>query len=119
MKQQTSFADLKYSARRKSTRKEKFLTAPDCLVSWSELTAPHCHHGEHNRPPVGLELMRRMCLCQSCLDLSDGGIKDTIVDSIAVREFVGVNLLELSWPVCRARFYRAAGLPGQLFYRES
>ncbi|MFX9664909.1 IS5/IS1182 family transposase, partial [Acinetobacter baumannii] len=44
MKQQTSFADLEYSARRKPTRREKFLTDLDRLVPWSQLVAliePH------------------------------------------------------------------------------
>ena len=54
MKQQTSFADLEYPARRKPTRREKFLTDLDRLVPWSQLVAliePHYYRGERGRPP--------------------------------------------------------------------
>ncbi|MDP3873240.1 MAG: IS5 family transposase [Methyloversatilis sp.] len=101
MKRQTSFADLEYSARRKPTRKEKFLTDLDRLVPWSALIGliePHYYRGERGRPPVGLETMLRMYLCQNCLGLSDEGIEDAIVDSIAVRRFVGVDLIERQPP---------------------
>ena len=53
MKQQASFADLEYSARRKPTRREKFLTDLDRLVPWSQLVAliePHYYRGERGRP---------------------------------------------------------------------
>lgn len=101
MKQQASFADLEYSARRKPTRREKFLTDLDRLVPWSQLVAliePHYYRGERGRPPVGLETMLRMYLCQNCLGLSDEGIEDAIVDSIAVRRFVGIDLIERQAP---------------------
>jgi IS5 family transposase len=101
MKKQTSFADLEYSARRKPTRREKFLSDLDRLVPWSQLVAliePHYYRGERGRPPVGLETMLRMYLCQNCLGLSDEGIEDAIVDSIAVRRFVGIDLIERQAP---------------------
>lgn len=101
MKRQTSFADIEYSARRKPTRREKFLSDLDRLVPWLQLVAliePHYYRGERGRPPVGLELMLRMYLCQNCLGLSDEGIEDAIVDSIAVRRFVGVDLIERQAP---------------------
>ncbi len=101
MKQQSSFADLEYSARRKPTRREKFLSDLDRLVPWSQLVAliePHYYRGERGRPPVGLETMLRMYLCQNCLGLSDEGIEDAIVDSIAVRRFVGIDLIERQAP---------------------
>ena len=101
MKRQTSFADMEYSTRRKPTRREKFLSDLDRLVPWLQLLAliePYYYRGERGRPPVGLELMLRMYLCQNCLGLSDEGIEDAIVDSIAVRRFVGVDLIERQAP---------------------
>jgi IS5 family transposase len=77
MKKQTSFADMEYSACQKPTRREKFLTDLDRLVPWPVLIAliePHYYLGERGRPPIGLELMLRMYLCQNCLGLSDEGI---------------------------------------------
>jgi IS5 family transposase len=79
MKQQSSFADLKYSARRKLRRREKFLSVLDRLVPWAPLMAfiePHYYSGERGRPPVWLGTMLRMYFCQRCLDLSDEGIED-------------------------------------------
>lgn len=81
MKRQTSFADMEYSARRKPTRREQFLSDLDRLVPWLQLVAliePHYYRGERGRPPMGLELMLRMYLCQNCLGLSDEGIEGGI-----------------------------------------
>ena len=101
MKKQSSFADLEYSARRKPTRREKFLSDLDRLVPWSQFVAliePHYYRGERGRPPVGLETMLRMYLCQKCLGLSDEGIEDAIVDSLKVRRFMGIDLIERQAP---------------------
>ncbi|SFW21016.1 Transposase domain [Nitrosovibrio sp. Nv17] len=49
------------------------------------LIEPYYYRGARGRPPLGLELMLRMYLCQNCLGLSDEGIEDAIVDRIAVR----------------------------------
>jgi IS5 family transposase len=123
MKRQSSFADMEYSTRRKPTRREKFLSDLDRLVPWMQLVAligPYYYRGERGRPPVGLELMLRMYLCQNCLGLSDEGIEDAIVDSIAVRRFVGVDLikrqaLDATTLLKFRRLVEGHGLSGRIF----
>lgn len=123
MKRQSSFADSEYAGRRKATRREVFLSELDRLVPWSALIGliePHYYKGARGRPPVGLELMLRMYLCQNCLGLSDEGIEDAIVDSIAVRRFVGIDLFERHAPGAPTllkfrRLLEANDLPASLF----
>ncbi len=123
MKRQSSFADTEYAGRRKATRREVFLSELDRLVPWSALIGliePHYYKGARGRPPVGLELMLRMHLCQNCLGLSDEGIEDAIVDSIAVRRFVGIDLFERQAPDATTllkfrRLLEACDLPASLF----
>ncbi|MFH1814753.1 MAG: transposase, partial [Pseudomonadota bacterium] len=67
-----------------------------------------------------LELMLRMYLCQNCLGLSDEGIEDAIVDSIAVRRFVGIDLIERQPPDATTllkfrRLLERVGLPASIF----
>jgi IS5 family transposase len=64
-------------------------------MPWSVLIEPRYYRGKRGRPPVGSETMLRMYLSQDCQGLSDEGIEDAIVDSIAVRSFVGVDLIEM------------------------
>lgn len=93
MKQQSSLADLEHSARRNPTCRQTFLSDLDRLVSWPQLATliePHYYRSERCRPQVGLEAMLRMYR----LGLSDEGVEDTIVDSIAVRRFLGIELIE-------------------------
>lgn len=123
MKRQSNFADAEYAGRRKATRREVFLSELDRLVPWPALMAliePHYYKGARGRPPVGLEPMLRMYLCQSCLGLSDEGIEDAIVDSIAVRRFVGIDLFERQAPDATTllkfrRLLEANNLPASLF----
>ena len=61
---QKSFADLEYAAKRKTTRRERFLAELERITPWSELLAalaPFYPKGEgRGRPPIGLERMLRM-----------------------------------------------------------
>jgi len=64
---QKSFADLEYAAKRKTTRRERFLMELERITPWSELLAvlaPFYPKGEgRGRPPIGLERMLRMNVC--------------------------------------------------------
>ena len=94
---QKSFADLEYAAKRKTTRRERFLAELDRITPWSELLgalAPFYPKGEgRGRPPIGLERMLRMYIVQQSLGLSDEGIEDAIYDSYAFRKFMKVDFL--------------------------
>jgi transposase, IS5 family len=93
---QKSFSDLEFAAKRKQTRRERFLGEIGALVPWAELIAaiaPFYPKGEgRGRPPVGLERMLRMYVVQHCFALSDEGTEDAVYDSQSIRRFVGIDL---------------------------
>ena len=93
---QTSFSDLEFAAKKKQTRRERFLGEIDALVPWDELMAViapfYPKSGGRGRPPVGLERMLRLYVVQQCFALSDVGIEDAVYDSQAIRRFAGIDL---------------------------
>lgn len=99
---QASFSELEYSAKKKRTRRDRFLSQIEAVTPWSALTqviAPHYpSSGGRGRPPVGLERMLRMYVAQQCFGLSDEGIEDALYDSQAIRRFVGIDLGRESAP---------------------
>ena len=95
MVKQTSFSELEYTAKKRQTRRDRFLAKLEAMTPWAELVAviePHYPKGRRGRPPIGLERMLRMYVAQLCLGLSDEGIEDAVYDSQAVRAFVGIDL---------------------------
>ena len=76
---QKSFADLEYAAKRKTTRRERFLAELERITPWSELLAtlaPFYPKGEgRGRPPIGLERMLRMYIVQQSLGLRSSTVK--------------------------------------------
>lgn len=99
---QSSFSELEYAAKKKVTRRDRFLAEIDAVTPWSALVAevqPFYPKGEgRGRPPVGVERMLRMYIAQQCFGLSDEGIEDAIYDSQAIRAFVGIDLARESAP---------------------
>ena len=93
---QRSFSDLEYAAKKKVTRRDRFLGEIDAVTPWSVLVAevePFYPKGDsRGRPPMGLARMLRMYIAQQCFGLSDEGIEDAIYDSQAVRAFIGIDL---------------------------
>jgi len=95
MPTQTSFAELEYAAKKKLTRRDRFLAEIEAATPWAQLVAviePHYLKGNRGRPPIGLERMLRMYIAQNCFGLSDEGIEDALYDSQAIRRFVGIDL---------------------------
>ena len=93
---QASFSELEYAAKKKQTRRDRFLTEIDAVTPWMLLAAevePFYPKGEgRGRPPIGLMRMLRMYVVQQCFGLSDDGVEDAVYDSQAIRAFVGVDL---------------------------
>lgn len=93
---QSSFSDLEYAAKKKVTRRDRFLAEIEAITPWDALlTELNCFYpaGEgRGRPPIGLARMLRMYVAQQCFGLSDEGIEDAIYDSQAIRRFVGIDL---------------------------
>ncbi|MBA4742762.1 MAG: IS5 family transposase [Azoarcus sp.] len=99
---QSSFSDLEYAAKKKLTRRDRFLAEIEAVTPWSAMVAvlePFYPKGEgRGRPPIGLERMLRMYVAQQCFGLSDEGIEDAIYDSQSIRHFVGIDLARESAP---------------------
>ena len=99
---QASFSELEYAAKKKVTRRDRFLGEINAVTPWSALVAeiqPFYPKGEgRGRPPIGVERMLRMYIAQQCFGLSDEGIEDALYDSQAIRAFVGIDLARESAP---------------------
>lgn len=93
---QRSFSELEYAAKKKLTRRDRFLAQIDSATPWGKLhklIEPHYPKTSGpGRPPIGLARMLRMYVAQQCFGLSDEGIEDAIYDSQAIRGFVGIDL---------------------------
>ena len=99
---QSSFSELEYAAKKKVTRRDRFLAEIEAITPWVELErtiAPfYPSNGGRGRLPIGLSRMLRMYVAQQCFGLSDEGIEDALYDSQAIRRFVGINLSRESAP---------------------
>lgn len=99
---QASFSEQEYAAKKKQTRRDRFLSEIEAVTPWTSLTAVIASHypssGGRGRPPIGLERMLRMYIAQQCFGLSDEGIEDALYDSQAIRRFVGIDLGRESAP---------------------
>ncbi|KAB7623423.1 transposase, partial [Alkalilimnicola sp. S0819] len=99
---QSSFSDLEYDAKKKVTRRDRFLGEIERITPWAALEAElepfYPKEGRRGRPPIGLGRMLRMYIAQQCFGLSDEGIEDAIYDSQAIRRFVGIDLSRESAP---------------------
>jgi IS5 family transposase len=73
---QTSFSELEYAAKKKVTRRDRFLGEIEAVTPWSALEEeiePFYPKGEgrRGRPPVGLGRMLRMYISQQCTAYGD------------------------------------------------
>ena len=99
MKQQTFAAAADQGAGfeqyRRATKRDVFLATMDEIVPWqalSEVIEPHYPKAGNGRPPVGLERMLRMYFIQHWFNLADEACEEALLDSTALRRFVGIDL---------------------------
>ena len=99
MKQQTlavaADQNAQYEQYRRPTKRDVFLATMEEIVPWSELCAviePHYPKPGNGRRPVGLERMLRMYFVQQWFNLADAACEDALLDSTALRRFVGIDL---------------------------
>lgn len=99
---QSSFSELEYAAKKKVTRRDRFLSEIEAITPWAELERTvvsfYPSGGGRGRPPIGLSRMLRMYVAQQCFGLSDEGIEDALYDSQSIRRFVGIDLSRESAP---------------------
>ncbi len=99
MKQQTlavaADQNAQYEQYRKPTRRDEFLATMERVAPWQALCSviePHYPKAGKGRPPVGLERMLRMYFVQHWFNLADQACEEALLDSTALRRFVGIDL---------------------------
>jgi IS5 family transposase len=95
MTHQTTFAHAEFAAKKKITRREKFLARMEEVIPWAKLLAviePHYPKGKRGRPPVGLERMLRVYFLQQWYGLADEALEDALYDSQALQRFARIDL---------------------------
>jgi IS5 family transposase len=95
MTHQTTFAHAEFAAKKKTTRREKFLARMDEVIPWAKLLAviePYYPKGQRGRPPVGLERMLRVYFLQQWYALADEALEDALYDSQALQRFARIDL---------------------------
>jgi IS5 family transposase len=95
MTHQPSFSQAEFAAKKKITRREKFLTRMEAVIPWGKLLAviePFYPKGERGRPPVGLERRLRVYFLQQWYGLADEALEDALYDSQALRGFARIDL---------------------------
>lgn len=98
MQQQLSFAQAEFQAKKKVTRRERFLSEMEQIVPWAALLEelrpqyyPRAGQGPGRRP-IALERMLRMYFLQQWFSLADEALEDAIYDSQAFRNFLCIDL---------------------------
>ena len=122
---QLTFAAGTFEPYRKPTRREKFLGEMDRVVPWAELSAviePHYPKAGNGRPPIGLERMLRIYFLQQWFNLSDPAAEESLYDSRAMRDFVGIDLGQESAPdettICKFRHLLEKHQLGKKLFKE-
>jgi transposase, IS5 family len=94
---QTTFASLAWSAKGKTTRRERFLAEMNAVMPWAKLVAliePHYPKAGDGRQPLPLERMLRVYFMQQWFNLSDPQAEDSLYDIEPMRRFAGIELAE-------------------------
>lgn len=93
---QTSFCELEYTTKKRSAPRDRFLSRIKVVTPWaSRLSALELYYpktGKRGRSPIDLERMLRIHIVPQCFGLSDEGMEDAILDSRAIRCFIGIDL---------------------------
>ena len=95
MTHQATFAHAEFAAKKKITRREKFLARMEEVIPWAKLLAviePHYPKGKRGRPPIGLERMLRVYFLQQWYGLADEALEDALYDSQALQRFARIDL---------------------------
>ncbi|MGS0997447.1 IS5 family transposase [Rhodanobacter sp. UC4451_H18] len=99
---QRSFASLSFDAKKKPTRREKFLGEMDEVVPWADLLAliepSYPTAGRRGRPPMPPSVMLRIHFMQQWYALSDPAMEDALYEIESMRRFAGLELNEDAIP---------------------
>jgi IS5 family transposase len=110
MTEQRTFADAVLSNKRRTTRREQFLTEMDQVIPWATveaLVAPHYPTAGRGRRPLPMATMLRIYFLQQWFNLSDPQAEDMLYDSESMRRFARIDLLHDTVPdettICKFR----------------
>ena len=98
---QASFAGLAFDAKKKTTKRDKFLAEMDKVVPWPRLQAliePCYPKAGNGRPPLPLTMMLRVYCLQQWYGLSDPGMEEALYDMESMRRFAGIELNDEAVP---------------------
>ena len=99
---QTTFASQAFNAKKRQTRREKFLAEMEQVVPWTELVSViepyYPRAGRRGRPPMPLESMLRIYFMQQWYALSDPAMEDALYEIASMRRFAGLELLDDALP---------------------
>ena len=93
--EQSTFAELEHDAKKRRTRREKFLRKMDGLIPWTRLESriePFYPKVGRGRRPYPLGTMLRVHCVQLFYNLSDPGMEDLLYEVESVRRFAGLRL---------------------------
>ena len=92
---QLSFSDAEGQAKRKQTRREKFLLEMDKLLPWKELERPISRYYSKSlrgRKPFPLSSMLRIHCMQLFYNLSDPAMEDALYEVESMRRFASISI---------------------------
>jgi IS5 family transposase len=95
---QLSFASHEFAAKKKHTKRDRFLSEMASVVPWSKLEAAIKSHYPKKtglrggRRPVPLSVMLRIYCLQQWYNLSDPGAEEALYDIQSMRAFCGLEL---------------------------
>lgn len=98
---QTTFASLAFEAKKKLTRRERFLKEMDQVVPWDRLLRlieRHYPKAGNGRQPMPLPTMLRIYFLQQWFNLSDPAAEDSLYDIESMRRFAGIELSDNAVP---------------------
>lgn len=92
---QSSFSELEYQSKKKTTRKERFLSEMDEILPWKQLLKPirkYYPKAGNGRRPYDLESMLCIYFMQQWYQLSDPAMEDSLYDIESMRRFAKLSL---------------------------
>jgi IS5 family transposase len=86
---------------RRTTHRTQLLIQMKQIIPWTSFCAliePHCHEGLMSAPTVRIDRMLRIYFLQQWFGLSDAAVEESLIDSVAMCEFVGIDRHRDSMP---------------------
>ena len=107
---QLSFSDAAYTYKKKTPRKERFLSERNDLLPWADLLQPIVSKYPkpgNGRRPIPAEVMVRVYFMQHWYGLSDPALEDSLYDVESMRRFAGVPLDSIpdETTICKFRHF--------------